>query len=275
MTMQDLVRAMRSAAPQAARIYLDCIMLGMEIATPGAAVPETARPLPILRAITAAARGEAPKPAKPAAAKPKARTPTKPPIKPRANGKWTQERRAILAQMYPRGDSLADVANAVNATAGAKATGNECAFMASRLGYRRPGKDWLTPEREALMRDLWNDRSLTLPQLRDRMAALPGPAMPVSATITYRASTMDLTKRGTPRGPRPAPDDDDAPLPAPALPPGILEEDLAEARQMMRKKDCGARHLADWFGWPLADAQRIAAEIRDEIASAARDRAPA
>jgi hypothetical protein len=48
------------------------------------------------------------------------------------------------------------------------------------------------------------------------------------------------------------------------LPP----EDLAEAREMMRSSSVGATALAEYFGWEHAQAVRIAAAIRDEMALA-------
>ena len=47
---------------------------------------------------------------------------------------------------------------------------------------------------------------------------------------------------------------------------GVPEEDLAEARAMIRAGQ-GANALHDYFGWPHPRAVRIAAALRDELAA--------
>lgn len=47
----------------------------------------------------------------------------------------------------------------------------------------------------------------------------------------------------------------------------VPADELAEAREMMRKASCGAKALHEYFGWPLERAQAIAAAIRDEQAA--------
>jgi hypothetical protein len=64
----------------------------------------------------------------------------------------------------------------------------------------------------------------------------------------------------------PKPRDADPNCPLTKLP----AEDLAEARDMMRKASIGAKALQDYFGWEHAQAVKIAAAIRDEMALAGR-----
>jgi hypothetical protein len=48
---------------------------------------------------------------------------------------------------------------------------------------------------------------------------------------------------------------------------GLDDDDLAEARAMMRSGKVGARALHEYFGWPLPQAVKIAAALRDEVAA--------
>lgn len=77
-----------------------------------------------------AIRTEAPIAAAPAAPPPA--EPALPPLK------WTPRRLDVLRLMYPAGESLQDIADAVNALPGEPATAGQCKVQAGNIGLRRP-----------------------------------------------------------------------------------------------------------------------------------------
>jgi hypothetical protein len=97
------------------------------------------------------------------------------------------------------------------------------------------------------------------------VSALPGEPPSGVGAITGKIS--DLRERGVELTQRP--------LGRRAPPPeavfvGIPDDDVEEARKMMRASDrCGARQLHEYFGWPLTRAQAIAAVLRAQIQAAA------
>jgi hypothetical protein len=102
------------------------------------------------------------------------------------------------------------------------------------------------------------DRTFLLEQIN----ALPGPAVPSVAAIQRKAADLCIARKAPPRfdAADPAPRD----AAGPDVFAGVPPDDLAEARKMMRSAKIGALALAEWFGWDLAQAQRIASAIRDE-----------
>jgi hypothetical protein len=126
-----------------------------------------------------------------------------------------------------------------------------------------------TAERKALLRSLWGQLDLTMAQVLEQVNALPGPR--IASTEALRQGARH--RCGLP-GSRAmfAAQQAEAPAPAasaPAADPlaGILEEDVREAREMLRNPSNGARALAEYFGWDLPRAQEITATLRAEIAA--------
>jgi hypothetical protein len=118
-------------------------------------------------------------------------------------------------------------------------------------------KVW-TDDRLALLRTLYAQADLTLDDIAARINALPGPPCASVDAMGVKATKLGLTS--------------DRPLAAPgsAAPPALASkpaEDIEEARQMMRAGNIGAKALSEYFGWPLPEAQAIAAEIRAEAAA--------
>lgn len=140
------------------------------------------------------------------------------------------------------------------------------------IEYVQP-KKW-TPERRKLLRQLWMERKDTA-TIRDRLNELPG--LPVTRTDVgaYAVGGLKLpsqSKLAAAAQDAPVPQGrerkNDAPRPSDAAPGDVLQalpaDELKEAREMMRKPDCGAKQLAEWFGWDLDKAKTVAAAIRDE-----------
>jgi hypothetical protein len=126
-----------------------------------------------------------------------------------------------------------------------------------------------TAERKALLRTLWGRLDLPLSQVLEQVNALPGPR--IASTEALRQGARH--RCGLP-GSRAmfAAQQAEAPAPAasaPAADPlaGILEEDVREAREMLRNASVGAKALAEYFGWELPRAQEITATLRAEIAA--------
>jgi hypothetical protein len=111
---------------------------------------------------------------------------------------------------------------------------------------------------------------LTLPDWAREAAKAPPPTR-VAIPLAEPGRRMDgkplaPTSRHIRNSDPPKPRDLDPNCPLAKLPP----DDLAEARDMMRRPQVGARALHDHFGWPLPEAIKIAAAIRDEMALAGR-----
>jgi hypothetical protein len=128
---------------------------------------------------------------------------------------------------------------------------------------RAYGAVW-TDERLELAARRWNEGALTETILAE-VNALPG--VPCSGVVALRKQLDKLRKAGvdiaarTP-GRRPAP--------PPGLPDGIPLDEIEEARARMLEDDRrGALDLADYFGWPLPQAQQVAEAIRAELKAAA------
>ncbi|MBU8543970.1 MULTISPECIES: hypothetical protein [Roseomonadaceae] len=132
--------------------------------------------------------------------------------------------------------------------------------------------DWLTPERAALLRTLWPAKDLTVPEIRQRLSALPGPDVPAPDALRWQAARrLRLpNRRHRPRGPRAAKD-----LPQDPALDGLWPQDIAEARVLLRRPSTDASYLAEYFGWPPDRAVTVAAILRDDLASADRDKARA
>jgi len=160
--------------------------------------------------------------------------------------RWTPERLALLAKLWPEGAPSEAIRQAVNALPGpAIATGMAVESQAKKIGARR-APSVATAIRQA------NMASARAVRTTSAITAAPGPAS----------------------APEPAPEPVMVPEPeAPAEPQGgtgdnvlafVDADELTEARQMMRGGRIGAKDLAEWFGWDLSRAQEIAAAIRAE-----------
>jgi hypothetical protein len=101
--------------------------------------------------------------------------------------------------------------------------------------------------------------------------ALPGEPVKSAQAVKNRAGV--LRARGVPVPPRPTgrpPSAAPAAPREPTPPTTIPDDEIAEARDMMRASaKCGARDLHDYFGWPLPQAQQAAEAIRAELKAAA------
>ena len=188
---------------------------------------------------------------------------------------WTDDRLALLRTLYAQADlTLDDIAARINALPGVPVSSpGAVKAKASKLGLAGPGlakppqpasapapalaqRIW-TPERVDLLRTLYAEglhRTAILP----RINALPGPPCASVTAMMMKAGKLGLTRSTAPAAP------------ASAAPPALASkpaEDIEEARQMMRAGNIGALALSEYFGWPLDEAQAIAAEIRAEAAA--------
>lgn len=118
-----------------------------------------------------------------------------------------------------------------------------------------------TPERRALIAELWGDLSVSAADLLNRVNALPGPRIASSASLYQGVRT----RCGLP-GSRAAYASQRAqPAPPPAeIDPlaGLSAEEIEEARGLLQGAGGGARKLVEWFGWDLDRAQAIAEALR-------------
>lgn len=179
---------------------------------------------------------------------------------------WTAERQAALLDLHQKGKSRADILEAVNALPGPPCrsvdaiTAQTRILLAAQRTAPPPTPDdattsttliW-TPEREALLRREY-PAGTSIQQIIDGVNALPGD-LPVTtpSAISSRAYKLGL------RRPAAAPDME-------AQIAGVDAEDLAEAREKLRRESIGAKALADWFGWDLALAQAITTRLREEL----------
>jgi hypothetical protein len=158
----------------------------------------------------------------------------------------------------------------------AEDAGADARAEAPRIGRPAGGAVVWTEERDAML--VADYVALGAAALLPKLNDLPGATIYSIKAVTRRVA--DLRTRGItiaerprgitiaerPRGPVPrAP----AALP-PALPADIPAEEIAEARDMMRASDkCGAKHLAEYFGWEIGQAQHVAAAIREDLKAAA------
>jgi hypothetical protein len=127
---------------------------------------------------------------------------------------------------------------------------------------------WTAERDELVIRDYGRLGGLAmLPALN----ALPGEPVQSAQAVKNRAGV--LRARGVPVPPRPTGRPSSAAPAAPrepTPPTTIPDDEIAEARDMMRASDkCGARELHDYFGWPLPQAQQVAETIREELKAAA------
>jgi len=104
-------------------------------------------------------------------------------------------------------------------------------------------------ERNALLRRLWQQPGLRIRDILLALNELPGTAILHDARVYAQAKLLDLGVRNT--------------KPAPASADETKAEDLREAEEMIRRGD-GARAVAEYFGWPLAEAQDLAKRVRAE-----------
>jgi hypothetical protein len=137
------------------------------------------------------------------------------------------------------------------------------------LGVTSPAK---TEARLEALRALWARPEISVRQIHTELAALPGGPMPKAHTCLYDwAKALGLPgDRSTAYDPAPAATPAAAPAAAvtEARFADLLPEDIAEAREMIAKGQ-GARALHEHFGWELAQAQALAATIREEAKAAA------
>jgi hypothetical protein len=206
-------------------------------------------------------------------------TPSGPEARPRT---YTPDRDALLRQLWPDTSlSRSDLRARLNALPGMPIQSNDAmgqraialglrrrstaAGEAPTAGQRRPGKSTRTPEREALLRALWPDRSVSMREIVRRYNALPGRPIAGDGSLNAIVKAMGLPGRSaeirrareqTPFARDAAPDDPLA---------GLIPDDLAEARRMIASNQHGARDLARHFGWDEPRAIRIAAAIRDDL----------
>ena len=133
--------------------------------------------------------------------------------------------------------------------------------------------------------------NIHMPRPANSAGILPGPPCASTDALKMHAKKLGLTRPGadTPATfaaalPEAAPP---AAIPPAVAPPAAAQpardeadpltwhpaEDIAEARQMMRAGNIGAKALAEYFGWQLSEAQAIAAALRDDLEAEARSRA--
>lgn len=195
---------------------------------------------------------------------------------------YTAERDALLRELW-RGPNISrsDMRARLNALPGMPIQSNDAMSqraMALGLGrrstaageaaaapQRRPGNSSRSPEREALLRELWPDRSVSMREIVRRYNALPGRPIAGDGSLNAIVKAMGLPGRSaeirraieqTPVARDAAPDDPLA---------GLIPDDLAEARRMIASNQHGAKDLARHFGWDEPRAIRIAAAIRDDL----------
>jgi hypothetical protein len=231
---------------------------------------------------------------------------------------WSPERIALLGDLYKQGTMpLDDIAARLNDLPGPPVSSAKAVKLkAWKLGLMRPALPaaplldpaagegdappapaqqpprrhgapphvW-TPERVDALRQMYAAGAKRWTILA-HINALPGPPCASVDALKMHAKKLGLTRPGTdtpasfaaapppaapppdalPTATQPARDDSDPLTWHPA-------DDIAEARQMMRSSKVGAKALAEYFGWALAEAQAIAAALRDQIEAEARGQA--
>lgn len=115
-------------------------------------------------------------------------------------------------------------------------------------------RDRLTPEREALFRQLWPKAGIPVATILQRINALPGPGYgaPISMYSLATRLGLDPQRMAAEAAPPPKP-----------VPAEVEDSDEREAEALIRADpNRGARWAAEEYGWPLDRAQRFVARVR-------------
>lgn len=128
----------------------------------------------------------------------------------------------------------------------------------------------LTPEREAVLRRMWPDGEVSVPEIWQAVNALPGQPWRNPQSLYAVAEFLGLPrKRPAPResrrapAPKPPADPSSTLLALSNKPRPIIEEDELEARAMLEAGRSIA-YVAEWFGWDLARARDLARRLAEE-----------
>jgi hypothetical protein len=221
---------------------------------------------------------------------------------------WSEDRVALLRRLWPdRSVSVEDIRTRLNelpgeeiASAAAMRTkiarlrdvarrphwtrqaGNDEARQALGAAARSAAKArssrYHSPERDAVIRTLWSDQAITVPQMAERISAMP-PGQAVSDTWVWRRAValgLPSARFGVPlRRPEPegegeaAAAEAEAPAASPVTPGvGPLAQydadELHDFRRVVLSEGKGARALHERFKIPLSEAQAIAEALRAE-----------
>lgn len=123
-----------------------------------------------------------------------------------------------------------------------------------------------TPERCALIRDLWHDTKLTMAEIYRRVSALPGPPIASQGAMAqhaYKKLRLPTSRGVTGFNIPPRVRELAGAVPDGSALQGLSDEELTDARHLIVVRQRGAKDLVAEFGWDLPRAQAVAAALRE------------